>query len=297
MAEMKFYGTGVALVTPFRKDFSIDFKSLTRITEHVINGSVNFLVVLGTTGESVTLSKDERLAVVNHVIDITEKRIPIVIGIGGNNTQEVVNIIKTTDFTGIDAILSVAPYYNKPGQRGLYGHYKTIASVSPIPIILYNVPGRTGVNISAETTLRLANDFENIQAIKEASGNLEQITYILRDKPTDFTVLSGDDALILPQIAIGVKGVISVVANAFPKEFSEMVNNALNGNYEAARMTHYQMIEIIDTLFIEGNPAGIKAGLRILDLIRSHLRLPLARVGRSTYFKLQKLIEEFQGNN
>lgn len=291
MVKNKFIGTGVAIVTPFRKDDSVDFNSLTNLIDHLIANDVEYIVVLGTTGETPTLSKDEKKAVTCSVIEAVNKRIPVVVGIGGNNTQEVINKIKKTDFDGIDAILSVAPYYNKPNQKGLFTHFQTIASFCPVPVIIYNVPGRTGCNISSETTLRLAHDFsDQFVGIKEASGNLSQIMKIIRDKPADFLVISGDDAITLPLISVGASGVISVVANALPKQFSDMVRFALAGKYDEARTIHFKLLEIIENLFTEGNPAGIKAALNILGLTQNHVRLPLTTVSRSTYNRLAELI-------
>ena len=290
----KLKGTGVALVTPFQKEGSIDFKSFEKLIEHVIKGGVEFLVPLGTTGESVTLTKDEKNAVLDFVIEINAQRLPIVLGLGGNNTQEIIDSIKHTDFEKVDAILSVSPYYNKPTQRGIYQHYKMIASASPVPVILYNVPGRTSSNISAETTLALANDVENIIGVKEASGNLEQCMEIIKNKPKDFLVLSGDDALTLPLISLGADGVISVVANAFPKDFSELTRQCLEGNFDKARKLHYKLTEIISLLFIEGNPAGVKCALEILKISPSNLRLPLVNVSKATYNKMATLIEGYQ---
>lgn len=291
--KKKFTGTGVALVTPFHKYGTVDFGSLQQVVEHTITSGVDYLVVLGTTGESVTLSMDEKNAVVDYVIETCNKRVPIVKGIGGNNTQEIVETIKSGSFEGIDAILSVCPYYNKPQQKGLYSHFKTIASVSPVPVILYNVPGRTGSNLQAETTLQLAKDFKNIVAIKEASGNFEQITQIIKNKPKDFQVISGDDALTLPLIALGAEGVISVVANAFPAQFSSMVNLCLKGDFVAARKIHYQLSDIIRILFEDGSPGGIKAALQILNIAQNNLRLPVVKVNKSVYLQLSNLINEF----
>ena len=293
MIEKNLTGTGIAMVTPFHKDESIDFKSLEKLIEHLIANNADYLVVLDIAGEANTLSNDEHNAVTNFVIEITDKRLPVVAGIGGNNTQEIINRIKENDFEGIDAILSVAPYYYNTSQKGIFQHYKTIASACPVPIILYNVPNSICININAETTLKLANEFKNIVAIKEASGNFGQIMHILKHKPDDFLVISGDDAVTLPLISLGVSGAISVVANAFPKDYSNMVREALKGNYKTARTIHYNLIEIIDTLSIEGNAAGIKAALSILDIIPNNLRLPLYPVSKSTYLKLSKLIEEF----
>ncbi len=291
--KKKFQGTGVALVTPFHRYSNIDFASLEKIVEHTVSNGADYLVVLGTTGESPTLSKDEKRAVVDFVIEIVNKRVPIVQGIGGNNTQEIVDTIKSVPFEGIDAILSVCPYYNKPQQKGIYYHYKTISSVSPVPMILYNVPGRSGANISAETTLQLANEFNNIIAIKEASGNFDQVMRILKDKPKDFMVISGDDALTLPLMALGVEGVISVVANAFPAQFSKMVNFCLEGNFKEAGKIHFGLLEIINTLFEDGSPAGIKAALQILDLNQNNLRLPLVKVNKSINIQLTNLINNY----
>jgi 4-hydroxy-tetrahydrodipicolinate synthase len=294
MTENKFTGTGVALITPFRKDGSIDFNSLEKLVEHQISNGVDYLVVMGTTGEAATLTKDERLAVINYVAEVNNKRVPMVVGVGGNNTQEVVDRIKTYEGTeSIDAILSVAPYYNKPNQKGIFLHYKTIAAASPVPIILYNVPGRTGVNISAETTLKIAHEVDNVVAIKEASGNLEQIMEILRDKPEHFKVISGDDALTFPMLTLGASGVISVVANAFPSDFSEMVRLTLNNDLTGARAKHFKLLEIIQNLFVEGNPAGVKAVLDIMNIVPNNLRLPLTPVSRTLYNKLAKLVENY----
>lgn len=284
-------GTGVALITPFHKDGSIDFKCLGNLVDSVIENGVDYLVVLGTTGESVTLNSDEKMAVLGLVVDQAEGRVPIVLGLGGNNTNEIVSSISEYDFDGVTAILSVSPYYNKPTQKGLYQHYKMITNLSPVPVILYNVPGRTGSNISAETTLRLAYDFEEIIGVKEASGDLEQCMDIIKNKPEGFLVISGDDALTLPLIAIGADGVVSVVANAFPKDFSELVNHALRGNMKLAREYHYNLIEIIENLFVEGNPAGVKATMEIMGKCEANLRLPLTQIGRATYNKLSALIE------
>ena len=279
----KLTGTGVALVTPFRVDDSIDFNSLKKLVEHVVSGGVEFLVVMGTTGENPVLSQQEQKAVFDYVLEVSEKKLPLVFGIGGNNTQAVVNTIKNTDFSNIDAILSATPYYNKPTQKGLYIHYKTIASACPVPIILYNVPGRTSVNLSAETTLKLANDFENISAIKEASGNLDQIMQIIKNKPADFTVLSGDDTYVMPYISMGMEGVISVTANAYPKEFSDMVRASLKYDFKTAQKLHYKLLDLSNSLFSEGNPGGVKAALEILGICEKYVRLPLASVSKETY--------------
>jgi 4-hydroxy-tetrahydrodipicolinate synthase len=292
-----FTGTGVAIVTPFHKHGTIDFNTFGNLLEHVISNKVEYIVVMGTTGESVTLSKDEKNALIHFAIDAIDKRVPLVIGIGGNNTQAIIDSIKDTPFDDVDGILSVAPYYNKPQQRGLYLHYKNIASASPVPVILYNVPGRTSVNMTAETTLKLAHDFSNIVAIKEASGNLSQCMEIIKNKPENFLIVSGDDILTLPLLALGADGVISVTANAFPAEFSEMVRLGLKGDFTKARDIHYQLNDIIEALFADGNPSGIKAALNILELAPNTLRLPVVKVSREVYNRIQNLITVFKENN
>ena len=292
--KQNFTGTGVAIVTPFRKDGSIDFKSLETLIEHLIKGKVEYIVALGTTGESVTLTKEERSAITEHILDVADNRIPVVIGVGGNNTAEIVHAVEHIDATRFAAILSVSPYYNKPSQEGIYQHYKAIAEASALPIILYNVPGRTNSNITAETTLRLANDLENIIGIKEASGNMGQIMRIIKYKPKDFCVISGDDAITLPILASGGDGVISVVANAFPKDFSEMVRLGLKGNFTEARKLHYKLTDITDLLFADGNPGGIKAALEILGIGSNILRLPLVPVNKRIYTMLQEEIKKYK---
>ena len=291
--DNRFKGTGVALVTPFHKQSTIDFGSLEKLVEHTITNGVNYLVVLGTTGESATLSKEEKHAVMQFVVEITNKRVPIVLGIGSNNTQEIINILRTSFLDGVDAILSVVPYYNKPQQKGIYLHYKNISAASPLPIILYNVPSRTGVNMKAETTIMLANEFSNIIGVKEASGNMEQIMAIMKKRSKDFLVISGDDLLTLPLLALGADGVISVTANAFPKEFSEMVQLGLKGDVKKAREIHFRLLDIINTLFADGSPAGIKAALEIKSIIANHLRLPLVKVEKNIYSQLNTLIQDF----
>lgn len=293
-AQNKFIGTGVAITTPFKADLSIDFPSLEKHIEHLISNGINHLIVLGTTGEAVTLFDSEKEKLINFIKEKVNKRIPIVLGIGGNNTQAVLNKINETDFNGIDAILSVSPYYNKPTQEGIYQHFKAIAETCPIPIILYNVPGRTSSNISAETTLRLAHEFKNIVAIKEASGDLSQAMYIIKDKPKDFIVLSGEDKLSLPLMAIGVSGVISVVANAYPKEYSTMVQLALQNNFNDAEKIQYQLLELIDNLFIEGNPAGVKEVLSFMGIVENNVRLPLVSVGEKTSLKIKELMDQIK---
>jgi 4-hydroxy-tetrahydrodipicolinate synthase len=278
MTDKKIRGTGVAIITPFNEDKTIDFPALGQLVEYLIKGGIDFLVVLGTTGESATLTSDERNQVLDYVIEVNNGRLPIVAGFGGNNTQAVINSIRARgDFSRIDAILSVAPYYNKPNQRGLVEHFTAIADASPVPVILYNVPGRTKSNINAETTLKLA-EHPNIMAIKEASGNFAQIMEIVRNKPDDFTVLSGDDAITLPLISIGVEGVISVVAMVYPELMSKMVRLALEGDYEQARQLHYKILPMTNAIFEDGNPAGVKAALSIKGMIKNQLRLPLVPV-------------------
>jgi 4-hydroxy-tetrahydrodipicolinate synthase len=289
----QFKGTGVALLTPFRESGHIDFTAFEKLFEHVISGGVNYIVALGTTGESATLSKDEKIAVINFTIETVNRRIPVVIGMGGNNTQEVINVIKACSFEGIDAILSVSPYYNKPQQKGIYSHYKAIAGACPVPVILYNVPGRTSSNMTAETTVRLAHDLMNIIGIKEASGNLLQCMEIIRDKPEDFLVISGDDLLTLPLMSLGADGVISVVANAFPKDFSKMVSYCLRGKFNKARTIHLGMMSLINALFADGSPSGIKAAMEILGVCPSNVRLPLVKVNKATYSLLSQLILDY----
>lgn len=288
----KFKGTGVAIITPFKNDSSIDFAALGRVVNHVINGGVNYIVALGTTGESVTLTKDEKNALISYVVEAIDNRVPLVVGIGGNNTQEVINCIRHSDLTGIDGILSVSPYYNKPSQKGLFEHFKAIATCSPIPVILYNVPGRTACNISSETCLELAHECENIVAVKEASGDISQIMRIIKGKPENFSVISGDDTMIIPVIASGGVGVISVLANAFPAQCSEIISHSLKNNFKAARDIQFRFMEMIDLLFVEGNPAGVKAMLNIMNICQNNLRLPLVPVSRTIYSKIQKAIDE-----
>ena len=271
----KIKGTGVALVTPFNEDKSLDYKGLENLLNHVIDGGIDYLVLMGTTGESVTLSKGEKEAVVDFCKKINNSRIPVVLGIGGNNTMQVVEDIKSANLDGIDAILSVSPTYNKPSQEGIYQHYKMISGNCPLPIIVYNVPGRTASNISAETIIRMANDFKNIVAVKEASGDMDQIMKIIKNKPSDFVVLSGDDSLTLPMIHMGAEGVISVIGQSYPKEYSDMVSFGLSENQEIANQLHDKLYDFYLPLYAEGNPVGIKACLELLGICKSHVRLPL----------------------
>ncbi len=277
----KFGGLGVAMVTPFNEKGQIDFAGVERLVEHMIDGGVDYLVVQGTTGESPSLGIEEKRSLLDFIIEITKKRVPIVYGLGGNNTRVICDMMRSMDWTGVSGVLSVCPFYNKPSQAGMIEHYKQVANASPVPVILYNVPGRTGVNLSAASTLELAK-IDNIVAIKEASGDLNQIGEILLKKPADFQVISGDDALTLPLIAMGVEGVISVVGNAFPKIFSQMVNQALFGQVNEARVYHYQLLELMNLLFVEGSPAGIKEALKYRGICENYLRLPLLPVSAST---------------
>lgn len=284
--DERFRGLGVALVTPFRANGAIDHAGLEKVIEHQITGGVDYLVVMGTTGESVTLSAEEKKLVLSETIELVRNRVPIVLGIGGNNTAEVVAQLESYDLSGVDGILSVSPYYNKPTQEGIYQHYRALAQASLLPILLYNVPGRTMSNITAETTLRLARDFKNIVGIKEASGNLDQIATILKHRPADFLVISGDDALTLPILALGGDGVISVVGNALPAEFSTLVHAAMKGDLATARTEHFKLLELMTYLFLEGNPGGIKEALKVLGLCENHLRLPLVPVSEATAKKI-----------
>lgn len=286
----KIKGTGVALVTPFNNDKTVDYKGLENLLNHVIDGGVDYLVLMGTTGESTTLSKVEKLAVIDFCKKINNSRIPVVLGIGGNNTMQVVADIKSTNFHGIDAILSVSPAYNKPSQEGIYQHYKMISENSPLPIILYNVPGRTASNMTEETTLRLANNFENIVAIKEASGNMDQILKIIKNKPTDFVVLSGDDGITLPMIHMGAEGVISVIGQSHPKDYSDMVSFGIAGKKEIANQLHNKLYDFYIPLYAEGNPVGIKACLELLGICKSQVRLPLVEASDAIKDELKSLM-------
>lgn len=274
-------GTGVALVTPFKEDNSIDFDSYEKLIDFVIEGGVNYLVTLGTTGETPTLSRQEKIELIEATFSIVSARVPVVIGIGGNNTASVVKDIESFPVENAAAILSASPYYNKPSQEGIYQHYKQLAAATAKPIILYNVPGRTGSNIAAATTIRLAKEISNINGIKEASGNMNQCMQIIRDKPQDFLVVSGDDNLALAQIACGMEGVISVAANCFPKDFSSMVSSALSGDFHTARVLNNALLEGYELLFAENNPAGVKAFLSELGIIENNLRLPLVPLSES----------------
>lgn len=292
MANLDLTGTGVAIVTPFKKNGTIDFTALKKLVNHLINGQVEYLVVLGTTGESVTLSKQEKQEVMDFVVKENKNRLPLVLGVGGNNTAEVVEQIKKVDTKAFSAILSVSPYYNKPSQEGIYQHYKAISKASKLPIILYNVPGRTSSNMTAETTVRLAKEFKNIIAVKEASGNLAQCMQIINNRPKNFLVISGDDNLTLPIIACGGDGVISVVANASPKDYSDMVRAALNDDLNTARKLHYKLMDFTDLLFADGNPGGIKYALSLLKITDTYVRLPLVEPNSGVKQKLKDSLKK-----
>ena len=281
---------GVALITPFKLDKSVDYTALARLLEYQINNNVDYIVVLATTAETVTLTPEEQVSVRNFVVERVNGRVPLVLGLGSNNTMAVVEAVKTLDLTPFSAILSVVPYYNKPSQEGIYQHYKAIAEASPVPVILYNVPGRTGVNMAPETCLRLAHDFKNIIGVKEASGNISQMDEIIKNKPRDFMVISGDDGITFPLLTLGAVGVISVIGNAFPKEFSKMVRMALNGDYEHALAIHHKFTELFSLLFVDGNPAGVKCLLNAMGYIENELRLPLVPTRITTYEKIREVL-------
>ena len=287
----KFHGTGVAMVTPFNTDGSVDLEGLKRLINFQIDGGVQYLVSLGTTGEASTLSKDEKKTVWEFTKDTVAGRVPLVAGIGGNSTSEVIKDLESFNSEGYDAILSVSPYYNRPTQEGIYQHYKAIAQAAPLPVMLYNVPARTGSNMTAETTLRLAHDFKNIIAVKEAAGNFDQFNKILRDKPKDFLFISGDDAVSLPLIAMGAVGIISVVANAIPAIFSKMIGLCLEGKFKDAQILHYKILEFTNLLFLEGNPCGVKEALMHLEVCGNTLRLPLVNVSQGLSTAIKKQIQ------
>ena len=294
MAHNIFKGLGIALITPFTLEGKVDYKSLRRLLDYQLANGADFLCILATTGEAPCLTKEEKEELTSFIKGVVGGRIPILKYCGGNNTAAVVDEIKTTDWTGIDGILSICPYYNKPSQDGLYQHFKAIAEVSPLPIVLYNVPGRTGINMKAETTVKLAKDFSNIVAIKEASGNLEQVDEIIKNKPDNFDVISGDDALTFSLIASGAAGVISVIGNALPKEFSRMIRLEFNGEYEPARKIHHMFTELYSLLFVDGNPAGCKALLNDMGMIENVLRLPLVPTTITTKQKMADILKELR---
>ncbi|MFY9242130.1 MAG: 4-hydroxy-tetrahydrodipicolinate synthase [Polaribacter sp.] len=289
----KFIGTGVALITPFKEDLSVDFEALIKLVNYNINNGTNYLVINGTTGESATISKEEKQLIIDTIIKVNNKRLPLVLGVGGNNTLEVVKELKTRDFTGIDGILSVAPYYSKPTQEGFYQHYKAIAEATILPVILYNVPGRTAKNMEPATTLRLAKDFKNVVAVKEAGNNQQQYNTLLKNKPADFLIISGDDDLALGVTLAGGSGVISVIGQAFPKEFSKMIQLGLEGKNKEAYAIHFKMMDIIDYIFEENNPAGIKAVLQELAICKNDVRLPLVKATKQLQDKIASFVESF----
>ncbi len=280
-------GTGVALVTPFKKDFSVDVDALRKIVNFQIDNGIDYLVILGTTGEPATLSKEEKELVIKTIVDTNNKRLPLVLGVGSFNTAEIISELKTRDFTDFDAILSVSPYYTKPTQEGIYQHFKKIAENSPLPVVLYNVPSRTGSNMTAETVIRLANDFKNIVAIKEAAGDIVQAMKLIQNKPAEFHVISGDDMIALPIVLAGGSGVISVIGEGFPKQFSDMIRLGLNRKTDEAYKLHYQIANAIDMIFEQGNPSGIKEVLKTLGFSENTVRLPLVNVDETLAVKLK----------
>ncbi len=286
----KFKGTGVAIVTPFTKSGDIDFAAYKKVMNHIIKGGCEFIVVLGTTGESPTVSREEKKDLIAFSVETNANRIPLVVGIGGNSTADVVAAVRDSSFKGIHAVLSVCPYYIKPQQEGVFQHFKAISEESPVPVIIYTVPGRTGSNIAASTTLRLAEECPNIIGIKEASGNLDQISRVLKNRPKGFLVISGDDALTFSMLALGADGVISVVANVFPKEFSNMVRYGLKGDFEKARAIHFHLLEFMNAIFADGSPSGVKAALEIKKLAGNYLRLPLVPVNKETYKLINQIL-------
>ncbi len=292
MAQNKFRGLGVALITPFQTDGSIDFDALDRLVEYQIKGRADFLCIMGTTAETPTLSREEKRLLKERLVERVAGRVPLLMGCGGNNTAAILDELQNEDWKGIDGVLSVCPYYNKPSQEGLYQHFAAIAKVSPVPVVLYNVPGRTGVNMTAETTLRLAREFENIVAIKEASGNITQMDDIIKNKPQHFDVISGDDGITFPLITLGAVGVISVIGNALPAEFSRMVRLALRGEYSSSLTIHHKFTELFKLLFVDGNPAGVKAMLSEMGMIQNVLRLPLVPTRLTTMEKISQIVKE-----
>lgn len=294
MKQPLFTGTGVALITPFRRgQETVDFTKLEALIEHLITSGVDYIVALGTTSEAATMTDSERAAVQEFIVETVAGRLPIMLGLGGNNTLAITDTINRTNFDGIAGILSVTPYYNKPNQRGLMAHYRSVAEASPVPVVMYNVPGRTGVNIAAETTLAIAAECPNIIGIKEASGNISQVMEILRNRPQGFRVISGDDALTYPMLTLGADGVISVIANALPKEMSDMVRLALKGDLKHALPLHYRLLPLMHAIFDEGNPTGIKALLEAQGRITNILRLPLVKASKTLTNKLTTLYNEF----
>ena len=294
MVHNIFKGLGIALITPFKEDGSVDYDALIRLVDYQLNNGADFFCILATTGETPTLTREEKQKIKDLVVDYVQARVPILIGCGGNNTAAVVEELQTADFKGIDGILSVCPYYNKPSQEGLYQHFKAIAAATQLPVVLYNVPGRTGVNLQAATTVRLARDCQNIVAIKEASGNLEQVDEIIKNKPADFDVISGDDSLTFPMVSCSAVGVISVIGNALPKEFSRMIRLQMRGEYDPARTIHHRFTDLFSLLFVDGNPAGVKAMLSEMGFIQNVLRLPLVPMRINNMQRMSEILKELK---
>ena len=294
MAHNIFKGLGIALITPFLEDGSVDYKSLIRLVEYQLNSGADFFCILATTGETPTLTVEEKQKIKDLIVDLVGGRVPILVGCGGNNTAAIVNELQTGDFRGVDGILSVCPYYNKPSQEGLYQHFKAIAAATQLPVVLYNVPGRTGVNMTAATSVRLAYDCQNIVAIKEASGNLEQVDEIIKNSPRGFEVLSGDDALTFPMVSCGAVGAISVIGNALPREFSKMIRLQMRGEYDGARKIHHRFQDLFSLLFVDGNPAGVKCMLSEMGYIQNILRLPLVPTRISTLQRMSEIMKELK---
>ena len=292
MANINLKGMGVALITPFNEDESVDYEALGKLVDYQLQNGTDYLVVLGTTAETPTLTEEEKQNIIQLVVSKVNGRIPIVLGVGGNCTRTIVEKLKKDNFDGIDAILSVVPYYNKPSQEGIYQHYKAISEATPLPIVLYNVPGRTGVNMTAETTLRIARECKNVVAIKEASGNITQMDDIIKNKPENFDVISGDDGITFPLITLGAVGVISVIGNAFPREFSRMVRLGLAGDYDNARTIHHSFTELFNLLFVDGNPAGVKSMLNAMGYVENKLRLPLVPTRITTFEKIRDVLRQ-----
>ena len=294
MVQNIFKGLGIALITPFQEDGSVDYDALKRLVTYQLDNGADFFCILATTGETPTLTAEEKLTIKNLIVEIVQARVPILMGCGGNNTAAVVEELRTADLKGIDGILSVCPYYNKPSQEGLYQHFRAIAAATELPVVLYNVPGRTGVNLKAETTVRLARDCHNIVAIKEASGNLEQVDEIIKNKPRDFDVISGDDSLTFPMVSCGAVGVISVIGNALPREFSKMIRLQMRGEYDPARIIHHRFTDLFSLLFVDGNPAGVKAMLSEMGFIKNVLRLPLVPMRIKNMQRMSDILKDLK---
>ena len=294
MVQNIFKGLGIALITPFQEDGSVDYSALKRLVQYQLDNGADFFCILATTGETPVLTAEEKQTIKNLVVELVQGRVPILMGCGGNNTAAVIEELKTGDFKGIDGILSVCPYYNKPSLEGLYQHFKAIAAATELPVVLYNVPGRTGVNMTAETTVRLARDCRNIVAIKEAGGKLEQVDEIIKNKPKDFDVISGDDALTFPMVSCGAVGVISVIGNALPREFSKMIRLQMRGEYDPARKIHHRFTDLFSLLFVDGNPAGVKFMLHEMGFIQNVLRLPLVPMRIKNMQRMSEILKELK---